>query len=408
MPYAPHVRAALRKVIRAFNLLAVSLDLPLLKHNAGEPDVKKLRRQLLLKLHQDKTNAAAGAPTTAAWNTFQNAWDTYKEECKGPTQANGNDAAGNAAGNPAPGAPSFRMNGKAFLFTWNGDFEAIGPAALLAAIVGLMGRLIEFFGMKRWSATAERSTRSSDKGRLHGHGFAEWDERIDWETTDAVRILGSRPNVATTWEPKKVTPKKKARGPAFRSSADAGHFYVFMEKVGSCGSQTNYSPFVDYTIVPARLDGWWSQGKLDDTMYEYYAAMCGVGFRNRKFDIDMRRASLANKAMEEESARISESLAAMRGKPREYAVVEAWKAQYTQKKPRYDFLVIRGASKVGKTTFCRSIFSNPCITRVGGATEPNLRRFVRGVHDCIVLDQIHESAFIRYAQRDENVAILIL
>ena len=92
MPYAPHVRAALRKVIRAFNLLAVSLDLPLLKHNAGEPDVKKLRRQLLLKLHQDKTNAAAGAPTTAAWNSFQNAWDTYKEECKGPTQANGNDA----------------------------------------------------------------------------------------------------------------------------------------------------------------------------------------------------------------------------------------------------------------------------------------------------------------------------
>ena len=61
---------------------------------------------------------------------------------------------------------------------------------------------------------------------------------------------------------------------------------------------------------------------------------------------------------------------------------------------------------MGKTTFCRSIFSNPCITRVGNAAEPNLLLFVRGVHDCIVLDQIHDSDFIRSAYRDGIVLVL--
>ena len=46
MPSPPHVRQALRKVVRAFNILAASLQMQnLLKHDAGDADVKKMRKR---------------------------------------------------------------------------------------------------------------------------------------------------------------------------------------------------------------------------------------------------------------------------------------------------------------------------------------------------------------------------
>ncbi len=76
MPIPPHRAAALRKVVRAFNILAATLQMTLLPHLAGEADVKKMRARLLKKLHQDKTKAAAGAPTSPEWTALQTAWET--------------------------------------------------------------------------------------------------------------------------------------------------------------------------------------------------------------------------------------------------------------------------------------------------------------------------------------------
>jgi hypothetical protein len=116
----------------------------LLSHLAGEADVKKMRAKLLKKLHTDKTKAAAGAPTSPEWTALQTAWETYIKERGGPEV----DA------DAAPGSPAFRMQGKAFLGTWNGDFANLGPVALLAAIVALMKTLMSAFGMARWTNRA--------------------------------------------------------------------------------------------------------------------------------------------------------------------------------------------------------------------------------------------------------------
>ena len=64
MPSQPHVKIALRKCVRELNFLAAKYGVPYIPHTSSDADVKSLRRKLLLKLHQDKTRAPAGSPTT--------------------------------------------------------------------------------------------------------------------------------------------------------------------------------------------------------------------------------------------------------------------------------------------------------------------------------------------------------
>ena len=57
-------------------------------------------------------------------------------------------------------------------------------------------------------------------------------------------------------------------------------------------------------------------------------------------------------------------------------------------------LILRGASRIGKTKLAQSIFPNSYVTTVNGAGEPDLRGFKRGFHQCVVLDQVNDLQFI--------------
>ena len=60
-------------------------------------------------------------------------------------------------------------------------------------------------------------------------------------------------------------------------------------------------------------------------------------------------------------------------RPDVLALLEPWKRQYDQVRPRYEFLVLRGASRTGKSTLARSLGGTPFVQTVQSALSPDLR-----------------------------------
>ena len=79
--------------------------------------------------------------------------------------------------------------------------------------------------------------------------------------------------------------KNTAKGNAYKGAVKYGHFYVFVDKIGSLFSDADFKPFEDYGV-----EGWWldnlvKQGKLDRETYLSWAARVTVGFQRRLVEV---------------------------------------------------------------------------------------------------------------------------
>ena len=76
-----------------------------------------------------------------------------------------------------------------------------------------------------------------------------------------------------------------------------------------------------------------------------------------------------------------------------------WLKQFDHVEPRYRYLVLTGPSKMGKTAFAR------CLAKAGmdtlelncaAGSEPDLRAYRLGLHDCIVFGEIKATQIIAH------------
>ena len=80
----------------------------------------------------------------------------------------------------------------------------------------------------------------------------------------------------------------------------------------------------------------------------------------------------------------------------QHPIVLAWKQQYEQKNygvlKRFNTLVLRGPTQLGKTSYAESIFGETATLTVQcqglGKDLPSLREFCRDTHKCIVFDEV--------------------
>ena len=84
---------------------------------------------------------------------------------------------------------------------------------------------------------------------------------------------------------------------------------------------------------------------------------------------------------------------------RELPEVTAWEASFSETRFRYNFLVLDGPSKMGKTLFCRSrslgggeMLELDCA----GADTPDLTKFQFGKHTMVLCDEASASMVLRY------------
>ena len=99
--------------------------------------------------------------------------------------------------------------------------------------------------------------------------------------------------------------------------------------------------------------------------------------------------------------RIEETLRVLRASRKPFVTlpdVEDWRAQYATCLWRYRFPVLEGPSMVGKTQFARNLGSTPeAVYEIdcAGATEPDARDFVPGLHEVIIFDEASAVMVLR-------------
>lgn len=150
------------------------------------------------------------------------------------------------------------------------------------------------------------------------------------------------------------------------------------------------------------IDDLWSQHKLDHDKYIEYAAKVRIGFVNRCRQAEALQARERTEYLRQRRAQIALELAPLQKKfkPSVLDKLVPWKVKYLARRPRYDFLVLRGASRTGKSTLARSLgevfhFGGPpFVQTVQSALSPDLRAYNPDVHKYIVFDNVNDAKFI--------------
>lgn len=182
-----------------------------------------------------------------------------------------------------------------------------------------------------------------------------------------------------------------------------GHFYCWAWKPGTLKVQTSgYEPWVDYPVKGFWLDDLWSQHKLCHEVYLDYASKVRVGFVNRLRQVEAIKEREKATSLKQKRMQVITQLAPLR-KAFKTDVLDAlrpWASQYSSNLERYKFLVLRGASRTGKSTLARGLGqalglgSRPFVQTVQSASSPDLRSYNPELHDYVVFDNVNDVRFV--------------
>ena len=182
-----------------------------------------------------------------------------------------------------------------------------------------------------------------------------------------------------------------------------GHFYCWAWKEGTLKVQTSgHEPWKDYAVKGFWLDDLWSQHKLCHDVYLDYASKVRAGFVNRLKQVEAIRERERSLTLQQKRANVIAQLAPLR-KAFKADVLDAlrpWAEQYSSNAERYKFLVLRGASRTGKSTLARGLGEalglggRPFVQTVQSATSPDLRSYDPQLHDYVVFDNVNDMRFV--------------
>ena len=287
----------------------------------------------------------------------------------------------------------FRLRSKAFMLTFNSIAFKEGKE-LWDEFLGWIHTRVTAHGATEWSAAAERSTHSSDEGRVHLHVYFSWIAHkgagVDHSTTDEWVFRGTRPRVDVNSDNRGLYQWRKA--------AQRGHFYLSAHKEGALYSTSNYSPWESSWVPETHwVTALYRQHKLGHDAYLLLSARLREGHDRRRAAVEAVRATEASAAFVVERAWARKQLQAkaLPFKPL-CPQIEAWRASYKEVEERYQILVLHGPSRTGKSRLARSLFGleHTLVVDVQHAEHPDLRGYRRSEHKAILLDEVASPKFI--------------
>ena len=199
-----------------------------------------------------------------------------------------------------------------------------------------------------------------------------------------------------------------------QKSFDRGFFYVFADKIGTCRDASgaicvwgNYAPVwtslrLTYQVMAPWIDKLWTQRKLSHAVYDTYVVDVRQGVPMRRRNL---REVMAAEDERADQAELEANVKRIRGdetlhrgmKPSVLADLRPWRDQFLVDNHRFSLLLILAPSFCGKTELATALFHNALVCDVGQLVDffPDaLRRFQRGKHDAIVLDDVRDLAFL--------------
>ena len=171
----------------------------------------------------------------------------------------------------------------------------------------------------------------------------------------------------------------------------AGFFYCCLrQKLGTLHCQATRLPYVGFLVNPTWILNLVQAGKLAPNDARSLLVRCANASRHVK-ELEAHEVHMEELAVGAAEAEAYRQLGSSLKPQKEYAIVNAWLAQFEQALHRYKFLVLQGPSRLGKTAFARSLCGPSEETleiNCAAGTEPDLRAYRLSRHGLILFDEI--------------------
>lgn len=238
------------------------------------------------------------------------------------------------------------------------------------------------------SLTVEESLNSNEP-RVHLHAQFTWRTAIDRVNFDCFKFGAIKPHIE----------KNAARGKDVLTARARAHFYVWCNKRGTLWRFTDWFPFLDYEVSPHWITSWWATDKLSNTQYKQYLIQCKKSYRVSLQNYQAVIAAEREEALEEYRVKVAALLDATKLPFKSHSDslfpnLQRFLDQFSYAKERYAIYALQGPSQAAKTSFVKSLFKNPYVITVQGASTLNLSAFKYGHHDALILDNINSFEII--------------
>ena len=389
-----------------------SLRLPITRESEDD-DILRAFRRVALKVHPDKGGQVEHAQ---ALNAAKEAWDKARSKGgksgrpKATAEKDARDGPGRKGAGPEAGAAlasapdeeqpikgGRRVHSLGVLLTYNGVQDQAQWLRFVAHVKLHQCK----WKIKYWCCTLE----ANKAGKLHIHLFLQFRSLMDRDSK-SFSFEGLTPNAAAQDILGEGFCKKK-----MQESLDRGFFYCWANKIGTqidpegneCTSG-NYAPawtdaYCTYAVKGQWPEKLWKAYKLEEGVYKSYLFLCrdGVVGRKRNFDAcNEEKERLAH------DAQVAVRAKRIRSNPQlfkpfpEVPEARTWLQCFMEDQLRYPFLVVLGRSRTGKTEWAQTLFTQPLVLKVGSLEHfpDGMRKFRKGYHDGIVLDDLRDMRFL--------------
>ena len=250
-----------------------------------------------------------------------------------------------------------------------------------------MVEVTEVTGASHWAWSAEVCPTSWQDARIlqvHFHAYLmRPDSSLRAAAADALVFRGAKPH--SSWPP---WLNRHGRG---RLTMWCGYFYCCCDKIGSLMSRSDKLPFVGFPVLIAWVTTLVSAGKLRVGAARTLAARCVTGCARVLQELAAFEQVDQRQRLEQYRRGVDAALSASHKAFVVPGAVREWLRSFDVVEHRYRFLVLDGASRLGKTVFARTLCSPgriPLELNCAGGAEPNLREFSWFQHGCIIYDEI--------------------
>ena len=183
-------------------------------------------------------------------------------------------------------------------------------------------------------------------------------------------------------------------------TGNAAFFYLQVTKISSIVSGANYLPFKHYVVNTDWVVNMWQQGKVTAKTARAVIVQCKRNVPNLLANWERVQKERAAADLGDTVRAVKTHLAGAMMPCRTVPEVDAWEATFNEVKFRYDFLVLDGPSKMGKTLFCRSrslgIEESLLEVDCAGADTPDLSSYEFGKHRMVLCDEGSAAMVLRY------------
>jgi hypothetical protein len=237
-----------------------------------------------------------------------------------------------------------------------------------------------------WSMSVEVCGKTLQKRilRVHGHLWVALKRQTIF--LELFKIPGTSYLPYVNWSAVQFMEGKTTRS---GQSGHSGNLYTCIDKIGQILKNSTMQPWVDYPVRDTWITNLYASGKISyqTARQGYINTVHRVAYNLSALEIVHNEKQ--NRVLLEKVMRIEQEIRATFRPWKTIDVVLAWQAQYASLLPRYDFLILDGDSKFGKTWYALSLNAlGKTLYSDCTSGYPNLKEFNSAKHDAILLDEI--------------------